>query len=301
MKNIFSVLVLLTFSSCVRSNLNNNPSDLFPDDGVRPSSIIHDGGSRDYQLYIPPGYDGIDPLPLVINFHGFDGNAYEYLINTSDMRSIASAENNPFFLVYPQAGYCDGGLAWNPSELGGDNKCSLNDINFIEALLDSLSTEFRIDSSRIYACGYSNGGMMAMGLGMKKSGRFAAVGSVSGSMLDFETPSRPMPAIIIHGTLDESLPYAGNSFYNSVQSQVDFWVNVNNTDSVPLVSSETSPYGIITDHYRYLNGDNDVSVEHYKIIDGGHVWRMDQQIYPASKPDDDTGLKLWEFFNRYSL
>ena len=300
MKSIYFVLITLLLASCSKNNLNDNPSDLYLDDGIRPSSIIHDGGLRDYQLYIPPGYNETDPLPVVINFHSFDGDAYEYLINTSDMRSIASVESNPFFLVYPQAGYCDGGLAWNPCELGGDNKCYFNDIDFIEALLDSLSIEFEIDSSRIYACGYSNGGMMAMGLGMK-SDRFAAVGSVSGAMLDRETPSRPMPTIIIHGTLDESLPYAGNSFYNSVQSQIDFWVNVNNTDSIPLVSSETSPYGITTDHYRYLNGDNDVSVEHYKIIDGGHVWRMDQQIYPAGKPDDDTGLILWEFFNRYSL
>ncbi len=297
MKKIFFILITLALASCSKDNSNNN--DRSPIDGIRPSSIIHEGGSREYQLYIPPGYNGTDPLPVVFNFHGFDDDAYEYLLS-ADMRSIASVESNPFFLVYPQAGYCDGGLAWNPSELGGDNKCDLNDIGFIEALIDSLSMEFKIDSSKIYACGYSNGGMMAMGLGMKKSDRFAAVGSVSGTMLDFESPSRPVSTIIVHGTYDGVLPYAGNSFYTSVQSQVDFWVNFNNTDSIPLVSSETSPSGITTQHYRYLQGDNDVAVEHYKILEGGHVWNMPDRPN-SSNPVDNTGLILWEFFDRYSL
>ena len=141
---------------------------------------------------------------------------------------------------------------------------------------------------------------MAMGLGMKKSDRFAAVGSVSGTMLDFESPSRPVSTIIVHGTYDGVLPYAGNSFYTSVQSQVDFWVNFNNTDSIPLVSSETSPSGITTEHYRYLQGDNDVAVEHYKILEGGHVWNMPDRPN-SSNSVDNTGLILWEFFDRYSL
>ena len=84
MKSIYFVLITLLLASCSKNNLNDNPSDLYLDDGIRPSSIIHDGGLRDYQLYIPPGYNGTDPLPVVINFHGFDGDAYEYLINSID-------------------------------------------------------------------------------------------------------------------------------------------------------------------------------------------------------------------------
>ncbi|MDG1881686.1 MAG: hypothetical protein P8I92_05260, partial [Schleiferiaceae bacterium] len=98
MKNVLFILITLALASCSRDTLNNN-DDRYPDDGIRPSSIIHEGGSRDYQLYIPPGYNGTDPLPVVFNFHGFDDDAYEYFINTSDMRSIASVESNPFFLV----------------------------------------------------------------------------------------------------------------------------------------------------------------------------------------------------------
>jgi polyhydroxybutyrate depolymerase len=299
MKNMYALLFSLTIlSGCVEVNLPGptDPVDLYPDDGVRPSSIIHDGGPRGYQLYTPPGYNGIDPLPVVFNFHGYGGDAYQYLLD-ADMRSIASAKN--FFMVYPQAGYCDGGLAWNPSLLGGNNKCDLDDLGFIEALIDSLSAEFQIDSSKIYACGYSNGGMMAMGLAMQKSELFAAVGSVSGTMLDFITPSHPMPAIIIHGTNDYVLPYLGNSDYNSVQSQIDFWTNFNNTDTIPIISSEVSNDGIITDRYQYTQGDNDVAVEHYKIINGEHVWRMPDPL--AGNPTDNTGLVLWEFFKNYSL
>jgi polyhydroxybutyrate depolymerase len=293
---IFSIFLLF---SCSKSS-DISQTDLFPENGVLPSSINHNGSSRNYALYIPPGYNGKDALPVVFNFHGSNDNALDHLFNTSDMRSVASFEQNPFFLVYPEAGICDGKTTWNSSAQGGVN--CLDDLDFIETLIDSLSLNFKIDESKIYACGYSEGGAMALSLGVSKSNRFAAVGSVSGTMLNFNTPLNPMPTIIVHGTDDGVFPYLGDTVNNSIQLQLDFWVHFNNTETVPLLSSETNNFnGITTEHYRYIQGDNNVAVEHYKIIGGIHSWRLDQAIFPAgSSADDDTGLLLWKFFENYS-
>ena len=86
----------------------------------------------------------------------------------------------------------------------------------------------------------------------------------------------------------------------SIQSQLDFWIKTNNADSTPSTSSETSPYGVTIDRYQYLNG-NKVSVEHHKVNDGLHMWNIEQIVYPAGNPDDETGLLLWKFFECHSL
>ncbi|MDG0973170.1 MAG: hypothetical protein P8O07_03345, partial [Crocinitomicaceae bacterium] len=66
---------------------------------------------------------------------------------------------------------------------------------------------------RIYAVGYSNGGMMAYGLANYRSDLIAAVASVSGVMLDCTRPtSHPMPIVHLHGTSDGVLPYNGGNF-----------------------------------------------------------------------------------------
>lgn len=301
---IIKKLSIFIFSILLLPSCNKTPDfgqvDLFPQDGVSLLSINHDGSSRNYWLYIPPSYNGRDALPVVFNFHNSNENALDYLFNTSDMRSIASREHEPFFLVYPEAGFCNKKTTWNSSGQGGG---CFDDLDFIDTLIDSLSSNFKIDESKIYACGFSEGGSMAMSLGVSKSNRFAAVGSVSGTMLNFNTPLNPMPTIIVHGIDDDVFPYLGNTVNNSIQSQLDFWVDFNNTNTVPLVTGVTNNNSNIfpAERYQYLQGDNNVAVEHIKIIGGLHRWRLDQNIYPAgSSADDDTGLLLWNFFRNYS-
>ena len=89
----------------------------------------------------------------MFNFHGGNGTI-DGQIYISDMRNL-SDENN-FILVYPQAiadPTDDGSLNWI---FKGDS--DHDDIYFIEALIDELSAQYSIDTTRVYACGYSLGG-----------------------------------------------------------------------------------------------------------------------------------------------
>ena len=256
------------------------------------NTIVHDGLDREYVLYVPDSYDGNTPVPLLFNFHGFGGGASDYM-NEADMRALAESET--FLLVYPQGSNLNGSSHWNACPTGADNKSTADDFGFTEALLTEISSNYSIDAQRVYACGYSNGGMMAYGLANHKSNLFAAVASVSGTMLDCTgTTTHPMPILHMHGTSDSVIPYNGDSSYSSAQTVLDYWINFNNTLNTPKVSTETSA-GTTIEHYVYDQGDNNVTVEHYKYIEGSHVW------FDNTYQGKTTGQLIWEFVSRYDL
>lgn len=256
-------------------------------------SLVHDGMNREYILYVPNSYDENSATPILFNFHGFGGSASQF-ISRADMR--AEAELNSFILVYPQGSCLDGVPHWNPCPIGGDNKSSADDLGFFEAMVNEISTEYNLDMERIYAAGYSNGGMMAYGLANYKSNLIAAVASVSGSMLDcLDTPSHPMPVLHLHGTNDGVIAYDESSNdYNSVQSTLDYWTNFNNTVSTPTINIDNTS-GMTIEQYVYDQGDNSVSVEHYKYIGGEHVW------FTETYQGQNASKLVWNFMSRYDI
>ena len=303
MKNQFKPVIkntfILLFLISILFGCNKNDSKIWDDKGgsqeqnLNAQVIVHDGETREYVLHIPDSYDGTTEVPLMFNFHGNGGNASEYM-TYADMRSLAESET--FILVYPQGSILDGSTHWNPSLPSAENKSNTDDLGFIEALINKLSADYMIDMKRIYACGYSNGGMMSYGLASHKSNLIAAIGCVSGVMIDTDiTPSHPMPIIKIHGTSDDVLPYNGtNGVYNSVEATLEYWRNFNNTNTTPIVSS-FNDNGTIIEHFVYAGGDNGATVEHYKIIEGGHVW-FDMNYQEAS-----TSKLIWDFVSGYNI
>ena len=284
------MISVFLINSCVNPETKNysKPDDLSSDF----QTIIHQGVNREYVLYVPDSYDSSFSVPVVLNFHGFSGDAYQYM-NEADMRRLAEAET--FILIYPQGLDLDGEPHWNACPNGGDNKSDVDDFGFIETLVKEVSSNYNIDLERIYAVGYSNGGMMAYGLANHKSELIAAVASVSGAMLDCTGPtSHPMPVIHLHGTDDFDLPYNGNNYYNSVQNTLDYWTNFNNTNSEPIVNFDNSGE-IEIEHYIYNKGNNSVSVEHYKYIGGDHLWFM------SSFQGQNTSELVWNFLSRYDI
>ncbi|MDA9353968.1 prolyl oligopeptidase family serine peptidase [Flavobacteriaceae bacterium] len=286
-KSILLFTFLLTIlSSCRKDEVNDNSESCYTNTSAQ--SIVHNGVNREYVLYIPNSYDGTSSVPLMLNFHGFGGSASDYM-QEADMRSLAEVDT--FILVYPQGSCLDGSSHWNACPLGGDNKSDADDFGFVEAIINEISSQYNVDMERIYAAGYSNGGMMAYGLANYKSNLVAAVASVSGVMLECTgSTSHPMPVVHLHGTSDGVLPYNGSSDWNSAQSTLDHWINFNNTDLTPTITSDNN-----IERYVYDQGDSSVSVEHYKFIGGEHVW------FSATFQDQSTSELVWNFVSRYDI
>ena len=286
-------LLILVISSC--KNDDGKGSDYNSDEcylNTNAQTIVHDGIEREYILYVPNSYDGTSVVPLLLNFHGFGGSASEF-INDADMR--AEAEANSFILVYPQGSCLNGASHWNPCPVDGDNKSTADDVGFVEAMISEISSQYNLDMERIYAAGYSNGGMMAYGLANYKSDLIAAVASVSGTMLNCTGPtSHPMPVIHLHGTSDAVVSYNGSNDWNSVQSTLDYWTSFNNTISTPTINTDNTG-GMTIEHYSYEQGDNSISVEHYKYIGGDHVWF--NELYQGQNASE----LVWNFMSKYDI
>tara|TARA_B110000438_G_C15709339_1_gene604591 strand:+ start:161 stop:1030 length:870 start_codon:yes stop_codon:yes gene_type:complete len=281
----FSVLFLLISVFFIGCRKTNNSDAL---------TISHDNQSREYLIHIPDSYDGSTALPMLFNFHGFGGTASGFM-NETNMRSLANSEN--FILVYPQGTRLNGFSHWNAGLDTPDNKSNADDLGFIEALIIELSTQYNVDLERVYACGYSNGSMFSHALACYKSNLIAAIGSVSGAMLDtsnFCSPTHPTAVINIHGTSDNVLPYNGSNDYLPNAVVLNYWINHNNTQQTPIVSS-TNDNGTTIEHYQYIQGDSSVSVEHYKVINGEHEW------FNMNYQGSNTGNLIWDFVSRYDI
>ena len=287
---LFFVFIATILGSCSKNDEKGNLESCYSNTDVQ--TLVHDDINREYILYVPVSYDGISTIPLMLNFHGFGGSASDFM-NNADLRALA--ESDTFILVYPQGSCSEGSSHWNPCPVGGDNKSTADDLGFVEAMIADISAQYNVDLERIYAAGYSNGGMMAYGLANYKSNLIAAVASVSGSMLDcIGTTSHPMPVVHLHGTSDGILPYDGSSDWSSVQSTVDHWINFNNTSTTATLNSDNSG-GMTIEHYVYEQGDNQVSVEHYKYIGGDHIW------FNTTFQGQNAAELVWNFVSRYDI
>ncbi|MEL6987425.1 MAG: T9SS type A sorting domain-containing protein [Bacteroidota bacterium] len=263
-------------------------------------TLTVEGNVRSYKVYLPINYDTNNELPLLFNFHGGGGNINDQ-IAISDMRSMADIAQ--FILVYPQA-FPD------PNDGGSTNwthkdPATIDDIHFVSAMIDSIANEYSIDQSRVYACGYSNGGEFTFELACRLTDRIAAIGVVARSMF-IETfnncnPNHPTAVVTIHGTEDEydGIIFGGFTWYVSLDDVNEYWSVYNQTSSEPVITNimDSDPSdGSTVELQKWNNGEGCVSVEHYKVIGGGHDW-------PGSfgNNDIDSDLILWNFMSRYNM
>ena len=288
----FFILSLMIISCKSEDNTQVDEDGIIT--GLQTKTFSHDNVNRNYLVYIPDSYDSEIDYPLMFVFHGFGGIATQF-INSADMRDLA--ESNNFIVVYPQGLDLGGtGSHWNCSNPSADNKSDVDDIGFIENLIDQLIVDYPvIDNKRIYAAGYSNGGFMSYYLACN-SKKFAAIGSVAGTMLDDSYQSCnanfPTAMINIHGTNDFDVPYDGNTYYPSIPEVVDWWKNFNNTPNEDLLTNQDGSI----EQYKYYNDAGDIYVEHIKIIGGDHYW--DDKLNYDGK--NTSGL-IWDFVSSYNI
>lgn len=262
-------------------------------------TIMHDGIEREYTMYIPAVYDGSTVVPLLFNFHGGGGDIASQMW-TSDMRPIADTAG--FIIVYPQAlpDPNDGGTTlWTHKP-----PTDVDDIFFVGAMIDQIAAEYSIDEERVYACGYSNGGEFTFELACRLSDRIAAIGVVARSMFidTYENcaPTHPTAVMTIHGTEDDydGITWAGVTYYIALDEVNNYWSNFNHTNTSPTITqlpNTNTGDGSTVEHHSWDDGDGCVSVEHFKVINGGHDW-------PGTfgNMDINSNQEIWNFVSRYN-
>ena len=264
-------------------------------------NLVHDGLTRTYTLYIPANYNPANAHPIVFNLHGYtsSGTAQAGLTNMN-----AIADTAGFIVAYPE-GTLDNSLQpyWNSGYGTG-----VDDIGFIDALIDLIAANYTVDLQRIYSTGLSNGGIMSNTLACALNHRIAAIAGVGGTMSVGQnascSPSNKIPVMHIHGTTDLVVPYAGNAALLGVDALITHWRTHNG-----LTSASTTTFfpnislldGSTADLIRYETGSN-YPVHLIRVDNGGHSWPGSGVIVSGStNMDFDASLEIWKFFSQHNL
>ena len=270
-------------------------------------SFIYDGLERTYLVHLPENNTNNEPLPLIIAMHGGVGNASN-LQNQSQLSKKADKEN--FIVVYPEG--VEGGIlnirTWNAGWCCGHaSESNIDDVGFINALIDTLLNTHSIIENRIYATGMSNGGFMSYRLACELSDRIAAIAPVAASMtFNNCTPNRSVPIISFHSYQDENVPYLGgqgsglSNHHNSPQDSVlDVWKYLNNCIDENDTVVNNSEYTFI----KRLNCECNAEIHQYLTQDGGHSWPGGKSTISGDDVSSyiDANDLMWDFFKQYTL
>jgi polyhydroxybutyrate depolymerase len=285
--------------------------------------ILTVGGlKRTYLVHVPNSYDGTEPYPVVLGFHGGGSDAKQFVFY-SGLNETADREN--FIAVYPNGtgetiqGY--GVFIWNGGsrQPGGTdpNLAKVDDVEFTKALLNDLATVVRIDEKRIYATGLSAGGIMTYRLALELSDRIAAIAPIASVMgTEKSNPQRPVSVIHFHGTKDEAVPFkggkgkldqSGTDFY-SVEYSIQSWVKANGCKTQPIVEALPDKVDDGTKVIRktYGGGKEDSEVVLIEIEGGGHTWPGREtlsgfEVLGKSTKDISANDLMWEFFQKHPM
>jgi polyhydroxybutyrate depolymerase len=159
-----------------------------------------DGQTREALVFLPANTSD-EASPVVFAFHGHGGNT----------RNVARSMH--FQTVWPEAivvymqGLNTPGRLTDPEgkkpgwqSSGGDQDD--RDLKFFDAVLASLKADYKVDTSRIYATGHSNGGGFTYLLWDQRGDVFAAVAPSASAARNRTSNLRPKPAMHLAGDND---------------------------------------------------------------------------------------------------
>src|SRR4051812_5775513 len=147
-----------------------------------PASAGMTLSGRTYEIHLPNGRAPGEPAPLVLVFHGGGANAANAM-RMSGMNAKSDAEG--FIVAYPNGTgpRRDSFLTWNAWRCCGlALERKVDDVAFVRALVDEVARRYPVDRKRVYATGFSNGGMLTYRLGCELGDVFAAIAPVAGAL-----------------------------------------------------------------------------------------------------------------------
>ncbi|MDA3846000.1 MAG: alpha/beta hydrolase-fold protein [Vallitaleaceae bacterium] len=252
----------------------------------------YNGISREYILYLPEGV--YKDSPLVFVFHGYTSTA-ENIKSYANLKDLA--DENDFVVCYPQGIEDDYGMNhWNANLAMSE----VDDVGFIVELVGFLEETYKLDESRTFTTGMSNGGFMSYALAMDAADTFEAMASVSGLMSyevwDSREKAIPIPVLHFHGTADKIVPIDGSMSIlggwggaPAVPEMIAFWADVDACENLEEIVIDEN-----TTAYYYTSDDSDRAVWYYETQGFGHEW----PIKGVNASFNATDV-IWEFFSQY--
>jgi polyhydroxybutyrate depolymerase len=324
-KALFCLLLALAAGLAQSSQAQDEPARSIEADEANPAltvglekhTLAIGGDTRTFFVHIPPQARG-HHVPLLFVLHGGNGTAPRRSAQTG-FNPIADRED--FVVVYPQ------GInkTWNDGRGTPDllARSHADDVAFFRAMIDALVMSGAADPARVYIDGGSNGGMMVYRLACEMSDRIAGgVAEVASLPVRYAPqckPKKPMPLIIMAGTADPLMPFAGGRVSPIVKTDqglvipmmetVEFWRKADGCTGAPTISTmpDLDPAdGMTTDVTSWTHCDGGAQLKFYKMNGSGHgAPRRPALRTGAAGPggritdDFDSSEEAWSFLKQF--
>jgi polyhydroxybutyrate depolymerase len=285
--------------------------------GEAKVTLASGGTERSYFRHVPTGYTPTNPVPLVLDFHGYLEGAE---VHKQHSALSAFGDEKGFVTLTPQ------GLG-NP--VRWDTGLDSADMRFVGDLLDEAERTVCVDTNRIFVTGLSNGAFMTSAIACAYADRVAAVAPVAGvASAEGCKPARPVPVVAFHGTADGYVAYEGGlgesgrnlpapdgSGRTLGESGVADRVK---GPSVPEVTAQWATRNGCTSGSQESEVASDVTLiefscppgtetQLYRITDGGHTWpgsefsKAIERAVGHTTFSIDANEVMWEFFVDHPL
>lgn len=275
----------------------------------RERALSVGGLSRTYTLVAPKNVT--EPLPLIVVFHGGGQTAAQARRYT---RFDEFAESLKIAVVYPQGR----GNNWNDGRTSADLNerpaASADDVAFTREIIGQLVLEGTADPARVFLTGASNGGMMAMRVGCELPDRVAGIAPVVANQpAEWRCDAADLPALFIHGTDDEYMPYAGGRIAAgkvrrdlgevlsaddtiAMYKRVNGCTDVKETKTLDKVGRDRTK-AVVTDY-----DCKEAPLKHIVIEGGGHTWPgartniLGDWLLGNTSEEVNATAEIWTFF-----
>lgn len=278
------------------------------------------GMERSYFYFLPEKDEG-QKRPLLIALHGGGkANGDEYAQRTG-YNEIAAREG--FMVIYPNGVDAQWNDGRNVTFRGaGDNRL-IDDVGYINALMDLFVAQYDADPERIYIEGTSNGGMMVQRIACALSDKLAGAASVIAGMPEnIEHSCKPtgaLPMLLMNATNDPWVPYNGGEVSPLGQPSgkiipseqlFRFWSERNGCrPPLPKVTKlpDTVPEdGSLIFKQYHPECRYGVEVAFYIIREAGHsrpgtIGHVPEKLLGRNNKDISASEEIWSFFKRFTL
>lgn len=286
-----------------------------PGAGATSHHSVEAGGlKRSFYVHVPAGLARDKPAPLVFIFHGSGDNGLG-MESFSKFSKLADREG--FIAAYPDAVSKN----WNDGREASaifSQFTKVDDVAFVSAAIRAINRGHRIDPARIFAAGFSNGGIFVHFLASRLSDQLAAIADLSGGIAEplapkFK-PESPMSVLMIHGTRDPMVPYGGGDvdfggFGRIIDTRdaLRLWQKRLGTGAPPetgkLADTDSKDQCRVS-WTRWSGLKEGTELLAYTIEGGGHTWPGGPQFLPVEVignvcRDFDATEVIWDFFKKH--